>query len=245
VWEVASTSLEEEFQLSGNENNGQVDPSKYDETTTLATMLRGSWTTPVIIRANGRDEMVLTQARRVTAYDPQTGALLWVCGGLAPLAYTSPVVGEDLIVAMGGYHGGSLAVRPGGNGNVTDTHRLWHKTRGENWLSTGIIHEGYLYVAGMDGGILECYDAKSGEKQWTERLRASGDTSAIWGSMTRSGDGLIYVMNQGGDTFVFRPSPEKYDQVARNSLDEPTNSTPVITEGQLFLRTHEALWCVE
>ena len=63
--------------------------------------------------------------------------------------------------------------------------------------------------------------------------------------MAKSGDGHIYVMNQSGDTFVFRPSPEKYDQVARNSLGEPTNSTPVISDGQLFLRTQEALWCIE
>ncbi len=207
-------------------------------------MLRGSWSTPLVLK-NGRDELIVTQPRRVSAYDPQTGDLLWVCGGLAPLAYSSPIPGDDLIVAMGGYHGGSLAVRPGGSGDVTDTHRIWHRPRGENWLSTGILHDGFVYLAVIDLGILRCYDARTGEEQWTQRLRSSGRTGAIWGSLTTSGDGLIYMANQAGDTFVFRPSPEKYDQVARNSLGEATNATPVISDGQLFLRTHEALWCIE
>jgi outer membrane protein assembly factor BamB len=244
VWKVDSLSLDEESALSGPENNGRVDVTRYDEETTLATMLRGSWTTPVVRNIDGRDEMILTQARRVSAYDPKSGEILWVCGGLAPLAYTSPVIGNNLIVAMGGYHGGSLAVRPGGDGNVTDTHRVWHAKDGPNWLSTGIIHEGYAYFAGIEG-ILLCYDAATGEQRWERRLPPSGGSGEVWGSMTKSGDGLVYVMNQSGDTFVFRPSPEKYDQVARNSLDEPTNSTPVISDGQLFLRTHEALWCIE
>lgn len=245
VWEVPPLSLDEEDALSGPENNGQVDPTRYDDQTTRATMWRGSWSTPFIWKGGERDELVITQSRRVTAYDPLSGRVLWVCGGLAPLAYNSPVPGEDLLVAMGGFHGGSLAVRPGGTGNVTATHRVWHIPRGENWLSTGIIHDGYLYLAAIDLGVLRCYDAASGEEKWEKRLPSTGGSGAIWGSITKSGDDLLYLMNQSGDTFVFRPSPEKYEQVARNSLGETTNSTPVISGGQLFLRTHEALWCIE
>lgn len=244
VWQVPALTLEEEEALSGPENNGSVDVGRYDENTTLVNMLRGSWSTPIVVEQDGRDEMVLTQTRRVSAYDPENGELLWVCGGLGPLAYSSAVAGEEILVAMGGYNGGSLAVRPGGSGNVTDTRRVWHQPRGENWLGTGLIHDGYAYLADIEG-IMRCYDAETGEEQWEERLRSTAARSQIWGSMTMSGDGLIYIMNQVGDTFVFRPSPDKYDQVARNSLREATNSTPVISEGQIFLRTHEALWCIE
>ena len=243
AWRVNKLSLEEEQALSGPANNGNVDPSRYDENTTLATMLRGSWTTPVIRKSGGRDELILTQTRRVAAYAPQTGDLLWQCGGYAPLAYCSPIVGDDIVVALGGYDGASLAVLPGGSGDVTETHRVWHKPRDGAWLGTGIVHDNHAYVTDMSG-ILRCIDVRTGEVRWDERLKASGGRGNTWGSTVQTGNDLMYVMNQAGDTFVFEPSPEGYQQLARNSLGEQTNSTPVITDGQVILRTQEGLWCI-
>jgi len=58
-----------------------------------------------------------------------------------------------------------------------------------------------------------------------------------------TGDGLMYVSNQAGDTFVFRPNPRSYNQVSRNSIGEHTNSSVIIGHGDVFIRTHKALWC--
>src|SRR3989449_518353 len=86
----------------------------------------GSWTTPVIVRASNRDEMVCSLARRVAAFDPRTGRELWTCGGFADLAYGSPAPGFDgkgpLVVSLGGFGGPGLAVHCGGSGDVTETH---------------------------------------------------------------------------------------------------------------------------
>jgi outer membrane protein assembly factor BamB len=242
VWEVAALEDADELALSGHENNGNADPPKEDAS--RAEILRGSWGTPIVVNAAGRQELVVAHPRRITAYNPQTGELLWTCGGYAPLVYASPMYGDGHIVALGGYAGASLAVRPGGNGNVTETHRAWHKPRDGSWLGTGVVHEGHLYIGDMQG-ILHCIKLDTGDVAWKERLPGSSGRGDTWSSITMSGDGLMYLLNQGGDTFVFRPSPKGYEQIARNALGEDTNASIVLTNGQVLIRTQQSLWCIE
>jgi outer membrane protein assembly factor BamB len=102
-------------------------PKPTDEQLKADQNLRGSWSTPLVIRAGGRQELILTVPDRVLALDPRSGKPLWNCEGLGSLVYTSPMWGEGVLVAHGGYHRASLAVRPGGAGDVTATHRVWHR----------------------------------------------------------------------------------------------------------------------
>src|SRR5262249_38036510 len=89
----------------------------------------GTWTTPIVIRAGERDELIVNVPGQVVGFDPKTGKQLWSCSGLSKLSYTSPVCTTDgVIVAMSGYHGPGLAVRAGGGGDVTKSHRLWLDT---------------------------------------------------------------------------------------------------------------------
>lgn len=240
VWKVDQLPLADELKLSGPANNGSVDPER--DSPSLAKKLRGSWATPLIIKAGGRDELIVPLPRRVSAFDPETGKKLWTCGGLGPLTYGSPAWGEGVLVIMGGYHSASLAVRPGGTGDVTKTHRVWHRPKSSLRLGTGIIYDGHWYVSDMKS-IVECIDLKSGKTVWKKRLSGSEGSGDIWGSLTMTSDGLLYMLNKSGDTFVFRASPE-FEQIAKNSLGETTNSSVAISQGDLFIRTHKALWCI-
>ncbi|MCG8584363.1 MAG: PQQ-binding-like beta-propeller repeat protein, partial [Pirellulales bacterium] len=240
VWKVDQMPLEEELKLSGPANNGSVSPDR--DSASLEKKLRGSWATPLVIKAGGRDELIVPLPRRVSAFDPATGKKLWTCGGLGPLTYGSPTWGEGILIAMGGYHSASLAVRPGGSGDVTKTHRVWHRPKSSLRLGTGIIHDGHWYVSDMKS-VVECIELKSGKSIWKKRLSGSGGSGDVWGSITMSGDGLLYMLNQSGDTFVLRASPE-FEQIAKNSLGETSNSSVTISNGDLFLRTHNALWCI-
>lgn len=241
VWQVGALSDDEELRLSGNENNGNADA--HESGKSRAEILRGSWGTPIVISVDGRQELIVTHPRRISAYDPATGNLLWTCGGYAPLAYASPMFGDGHVIALGGYFGASLAVRPGGSGDVTSTHRVWHKPRDGSWLGTGVTHEGHLYVGDMRG-ILHCIELATGDVVWKERLESSGGGGDTWSSITMSSDGLMYLLNQSGDTFVFRPNPKSYTPVARNAIGEGTNSSIVLADGDVLIRTHDALWCV-
>lgn len=86
----------------------------------------GSWSDPVPRVIHGQPQLLMSWPYRVCAMDPLTSGDLWTCDGLNPLVYTSPLMEGDIVVGMGGYSGKALAVKAGGKGDVTETHRLWH-----------------------------------------------------------------------------------------------------------------------
>src|SRR6184192_2317313 len=114
----------------------------------------GSWTTPLIVRASRRDELVCNLARSVAAFDPKTGRELWTCGGFADLAYGSPAPGVDdrgpLVVSLGGFGGPGLAVYCGGSGDVTESRRIWQVQSTPARIGTPVIYQGYIYTVGIN-----------------------------------------------------------------------------------------------
>ena len=88
---------------------------------------------------------------RVCSIDPKTGKEGWTCAGLNPLVYTSPLLAEGIVVAMGGYSGMDLAVKAGGSGDVTSTHRLWHHLKSPQRIASGVIHDGKIYILNDPG----------------------------------------------------------------------------------------------
>jgi outer membrane protein assembly factor BamB len=205
----------------------------------------GSWSTPLLIRSNGRDELVISMPNRLAAYDLATGKLLWFSKGLPDSVQTMPVWDEKhgFVVASGGDMSGGtmIAVRPGGSGDVTDTHRVWRLTRLKGTIGTGVAFAGLLYVVSDDGFAL-CYDLAEGKKLWQKRLQATGDKGSSWSSLLLAGD-RIYAPNQSGDVFVMKAGRE-FEVLGTNSVNEPTNASLAASDGQLFLRTDKALWCI-
>jgi outer membrane protein assembly factor BamB len=202
----------------------------------------GSWSTPILVKAAGRDELLVSLPEQLRAFDPRTGKEQWSCKGLNPLIYTSPIYGDGVVVAMGGFLGTTIAVRPGGEGDVTGTHRLWQTTRTRNRLGSGVVHAGHLYILNTEG-IVECVELKTGKAIWEERLKGQAAKSESWSSMVLVGD-KIYIPNQSSETYVLRASP-KFELLSVNSLDgELTNASLAVSDGELFVRTHKNLWCI-
>jgi len=202
----------------------------------------GSWSTPLVFKAGGREELILTWPNRVIAFEPKTGRELWNCAGINPLVYTSPLYeqSKEILVAMGGFNGMSLAVKAGGSGNVTESRRLWHHPKTKQRIGSGVIHDAHIYILN-DPGVAECFELDTGKLIWEERLRGPAANSAKWSSMVLA-DGKLYAINQGGDAFVLKASP-KFEVLATNSLREATMASMAVSDGDLFVRTHKALWC--
>ncbi len=201
----------------------------------------GSWSTPVMMTVDGKAQVLLSTAEKLAAFDPAGGKELWHSGGLNPLVYTSPIFGEGVIVTNGGYSGSALAVRVGGSGDITESHRVWHQPKTPQRIGSGVIHEGHIYIVD-DPGIAQCIELKTGNSVWKERLPAKPKATTNWSSAVLA-DGNIYSMSQGGDVFVFKAAT-KFEMVAVNSLGERANASVVISNSDIFLRTYDALWCV-
>jgi outer membrane protein assembly factor BamB len=143
-----------------------------------------------------------------------------------------------------GFRNIAMAVRPGGNGDVTATHRLWFSDRADSkgCLGSGVIFQGHMYLVTI-GGIAECHDLKTGQLIWEERLSGTGARNQCWASPVLA-DGRLYVANRNADVFVLRAAP-KFECLATNSIGgEPMNSSLAVSHGEIFLRTDKALWCV-
>ncbi len=192
----------------------------------------GSFSTPILIREGDRELLVMSFPMELKAFDPATGEVVWTAKGLNPLVYTSPLVGDGIIVAQGGYFGNSVGVTTAGV-------LLWQEVRHFGGIGTGVIKDGLLY-AQDSGGIVHCVDISTGETLWRDRLPGAGKS---WGSYTLVGD-RIYTLSQAGDTVVFEANPKKLEVLQVNDIGEHTNSSLVASRGEWFIRTHEALWCV-
>ena len=201
----------------------------------------GSWTTPIIIDENGKHRLIMSFPKRVAALEPATGKEVWTCSGLNPLVYTSPLHAKDILVTMGGFSGSALAVKTGGMGDVTETHRLWHHPKTKQRIGSGVIAGDHIYILN-DPGVAECFELRTGKLVWEERLKGPAPKSSSWSSMVLAGD-KIYVSNQGGDTFILEASPT-FKTVATNSLTEAIQSSIAVSGGQLFIRTYKNLWCI-
>ncbi len=203
----------------------------------------GSWSTPVVTAVGGSDVVICSMATRVTAYDPQSGDIVWSCDGLrgrkGDLAYTSPVLADDVCVVMGGFKGPAIGLSLGGAGNITESHRLWRVELNPQRIGSAVYVGGYIYMANAGPNSFQCIAPKTGNVLWEER----SDGAAHWGSLVYA-DGHLYATDQDGTTRVFRPDPEKFDEVAQNALGEPSNSTPAISDGEIFIRTLEHLFCI-
>jgi outer membrane protein assembly factor BamB len=205
----------------------------------------GSWSTPIVVRAGDHEELVVAFPNRLVGYDPKTGKQLWFSKDLSDAVQPSPLwcPEEGLIVAFSGDMGGGqlVAVRPGGSGDVTEGRRAWIQKRVKGSIGTGVAHGGRLYAISGDGFVL-CHDLKTGKKLWQKRLEGASDKSSSWSSMLMAGD-RIYAPNQGGDVFVLTAGRE-FEVLGTNSVNEPTNASLAASDGDLFLRTDKALWCV-
>ncbi len=219
-----------------------VEPSLLTAEQIEKKRLVGTWSTPLVHRVGDRDLVICGQPTRIVAYDANTGEIVWYCKGLAcdrgDLVYSSPVVVGDVCMVMGGYVGPSIGVRMDGEGDVSESHLVWYNKDEMSNCASGVAVDGHVYIPEMDGW-LRCIDGTSGETMWRERI-GRGQT---WGSIVLV-DGLLFMTNQRGTTYVFEPNPDGLEILAENAFGEVSNSTPAFAGGEIVLRTQESVYCV-
>jgi outer membrane protein assembly factor BamB len=198
-----------------------------------------SYCTPILREISGRPELILSGSKCVAAYDPDSGRQLWILDGpteqfVASLVYHP---GENLLFMTCGFPDKHmLAIRPGGNGDVTRTHVAWRETAGASYVPSPVV-VGPYFVLVADNGVASCFVARTGERLWRERLPGGHSASLL------SAHGHAHFLSDAGVMSVVKPGPT-FQVVARSELGEPASASPVAHDGCLLLRGERHLFCI-
>ena len=189
-----------------------------------------SYSTPLVIEAASGPEVIVNSSERIEAFDPQSGKPLWQYNLPHRFAVPMPVFHEGMIYLNRGYRSSPLlAIRPGGRGDITNSHVTWNVGAGAPYVSSLVYSDGLLFYA-TEQGIATCIDAKTGERVWQERV------GGIYSASPVAADGKIYFFSETGDAVVFKPG--RTPQVlARNKLDGRIIASPAVSGGRIFVRT--------
>jgi outer membrane protein assembly factor BamB len=205
--------------------------------------IKESWNTPLMVKnESGEDELVLAIQGKVLGFDPKSGEPLWSCDtDIRWYMVPTAVAADGVVYVLGGRSGtAALAVRAGGRGDVTDTHRLWTSRNGSN-VTSPIIHDGHLYWMHESLGIAYCAKADSGELVYEERMNRVGQ---VYASALLAEDRLYYLSRSGRAT-VLAAEP-RFELLATNELRDGTqfNASPAVTGNRMLLRSDRYLYCL-
>jgi len=201
-----------------------------------------AYTTPAVVQNGSQTEIVISGADVVTGHDPATGKELWRLNGLNPSGHganrivASPVVAGGMIIAPSRQNP-VIALRPGGRGDVSQSHKLWQFSRGPD-VPTPASDGTHVYIV-TDNGVAYALDAKTGATVWGPSRLKSGTYS----SSPVLADGRIYTTNEDGMTSVFTAGAT-FELLAENPLNDYTLSSPAVSEGQIFIRTAKHLFAI-
>jgi len=197
-----------------------------------------SFATPTVIDSPDGSLVIAPGSDSVQALDPATGATRWWVRYDGYSVVPKPVVSEGRILVATGFGPTKLlAIRPGGSGEVTESHVDWEVDKGIPKTPSVLAHDGLVYLV-SDDGIALCIDAKTGENVWRNRLGGNYSASPIL-----VGEKL-YFCSEEGVTTVIRTGRE-FEELARNDLEEATLASPAAADDALFIRTAAAIYRIQ
>ena len=198
-----------------------------------------AYSTPLVINHKGRDQLVIPTSQWIVSYEPMTGKEIWRARhGKGFSLVPRPVYGHDLVYFATGFGKPQLwAVNPHGAGDVTESHVVWKETKRIPAKPSPLLVEGQVYVID-DGGIVSCFDAKTGELKWSERIEGNVSASPVYA------DGRIYFCTQEGKTTIVKPG-NKFEVLAESEIDGKLMASPVPLDGGLLLRSETDLYYID
>jgi outer membrane protein assembly factor BamB len=196
-----------------------------------------SYSTPLVVEAPGRTEIVVNSSAGVTGHDLATGERLWNFDEANRFPVPSPIAHDGIIFLSRGYRSSPfMAIRPGGKGDIAASHVVWRVPSGAPYISSLVYYDGLIYMTG-DVGVLTVSDAKTGERVHQERVGGVYTASPV------AGDGKVYLVSEDGETIVLAAGRTP-SVLARNSLNARQLASPAIAGGRLFFRSDDALYAI-
>jgi outer membrane protein assembly factor BamB len=200
-----------------------------------------SYATPLAIEVNGAVQIVSPGANRVVAYEPATGEEIWWCRYKGYSLVPRPVFGHGLVYVCTGFDppASLLAIRPDGQGDVTETKVVWRTQRNVPLCPSPLLVGEELYLVD-NGGVASCLNAVTGELHWRRRISEKVYASPLYA------DGRIYILAASGTTHVIAPGA-KMRELAVNELsrEEAAFASMAVAGRSLFIRTESRLFRIE
>ncbi len=198
--------------------------------------MKKAYCTPVVIPGKGKpDQLICMGSQWLVSYDPLTGRENWRCDhGSGFSVVPRPVVGHGNVYVCTGFGKPQLwAVRHDGSGDVSKSHVAWTTTKRIPAKPSPLLIGDEIYVI-SDGGIASCFDARTGDVHWVERVSGNYSASPIYAG------GKIYFCSQEGQVTVIEPGTE-YKVVSENELGVGMMASPAALDGDLYIRTETHL----
>jgi outer membrane protein assembly factor BamB len=202
---------------------------------------RRSWATPILVKTASRTELIASGAEMVVSYDPATGKELWRANGVQSHPIPSPVAGQGLVFLTAGSQAKrALAIKPGGNGDLTDSASIvWRYSKGTAYVPSPILFGQYLYLM-TDTGLMTCLDALTGQ------VKYEGGRPPVPATFTASlvayGDRLLET-SEDGDTFVIKAGPV-HEVLRTNPIGEPVYASVALAGGTIYIRGAQHLFAI-
>jgi outer membrane protein assembly factor BamB len=190
-----------------------------------------NWITPLLIKNQGREEVLFPSSREVTAYEPATGRKLWTYPGegVFPVpSVPSPAAGDGLVVLAGG-----VALRPGQGAPEV----AWKSRKLRPAYASPLYYHRRVYAVNNTAVVFSCFDGKGGAVLWQQRVEGPFSASPV------AADGKVYLVNEAGDATVFRAG-DRPEILGQSALGEAVMATPALAEGAIFLRSERHLYCI-
>jgi outer membrane protein assembly factor BamB len=200
--------------------------------------MNASWNTPHLVSLpGGKQELVVSVKDKILAYDPATGKELWNCEGIHDYVCPSIVSNDGIVYAIGGRRSQAVAVKAGGQGDVTASHQLWRADVGAN-VASPVVVGNHLYWVSDRNQTAYCLSLKDGSIVYSQKV------GQPYASMVAA-DAKLYSVFRRGGTLVLAAKPE-YEELGRNRFEDSSifDGSPAISDGQIFLRSDRFLYCI-
>jgi outer membrane protein assembly factor BamB len=197
-----------------------------------------SFSTPLVVPVKGKDQLVSVGSDVVQGFEPDTGKEVWRVKFSGYSVVPRPVAGQGMVYFSTGYDSPVLyAVKTDGTGDVTKSHVAWTAKAGAPRNASPLLIGDALYCV-TDGGLLTCFDAKTGASRWDQNLKGAYSASPVYAG------GRVYLLAEDGTGVVFKPGAD-YEELGRNRLDEKALASYAADGPALFARTAKAVYRLE
>ena len=204
---------------------------------------RTSWSSPLVVNVNGKEQIIVNATTQIRSYDLETGQVIWHATGMTRNVIPHPIAHDNILYLMSGFRGNAIKAidLSKAKGNIDGTDAIvWEYDQNAPYTPSALLANGKLYFLRTNHGNISCLNAADGSVNYSaEKLEGTG---TIYASPVGVQDRL-YVSSKNGITYVIKQGSD-FEIIAKNMLDDGNYASPAIVENEIYIRGFQYLYCI-